>query len=161
MNVFDCALKMEEEARTHYEKLAEAAPVPELKNIFTMLASAEAEHHEALVKMKGELDPAAAVFKSLDDAACAFRPLLGKRDLMAELRDDPDGYRHVVKEEEESVRFYEDLAAKADTEEAKKLLLSLAEEEKRHLSIVENIYSFVESPQTYLAWGEFSNLKEY
>ena len=30
-----------------------------------------------------------------------------------------------------------------------------------NLSIVENIYSFVESPKSFLAWGEFSNLKEY
>ncbi|AJE03663.1 ferritin-like domain-containing protein [Geobacter pickeringii] len=161
MNVFDCALKMEEEARTHYEKLAEAAPVPELKNIFSLLASAEAEHHDALERMKEESDTPAAAFRAVDDAACAFRPLLGKRNLMAELKDDPDGYRHVVKEEEESVRFYEELAATAENDATKKLLLALAEEERRHLSIVENIYSFVESPQTYLAWGEFSNLKEY
>jgi hypothetical protein len=37
----------------------------------------------------------------------------------------------------------------------------IAEEERKQLNIVENIYSFVESPKTYLAWGEFSNLKEY
>ncbi len=36
----------------------------------------------------------------------------------------------------------------------------LAEDEKEHLSIVENIYEFVEKPRTFLAWGEFSNLKE-
>ena len=29
------------------------------------------------------------------------------------------------------------------------------------LNIVENIYDFVESPKTFLAWREFSNLKEF
>lgn len=161
MNIFDCAIKMEEEAKAHYEKLAASVPVAELKNIFSMLAGAEQEHLDSLRKMKESTAPAKARFNALDDAACAFRPLLGKRDLLAELHDDPDAFMHVVKEEEESIGFYEDLAAKADNEETRKLLLTIANEERRHLNIVENIYSFVQSPKTYLAWGEFSNLKEY
>ncbi len=36
----------------------------------------------------------------------------------------------------------------------------MVDEEKEHLSIVENIYDFVEKPRTFLACGEFSNLKE-
>lgn len=161
MNIIDCALKMEEQAAAHYSQLAATAPVEELRNIFGLLAAAEKEHHEKLVAMLGNADAATTDFTALDDASCVFRPLLGKRDLVAELRRDPDGYRHVVKEEEESIKFYEDLAAKADKEETRAILLKLAEEERRHLSIVENIYSFIEEPKTYLAWGEFSNLKEY
>ena len=161
MNIIDCALKMEEEAANHYTKLAAASSVEELRNIFGLLAAAEKEHHDTLMAMLGDVDPAKAEFKALDEAACAFKPLLGKRDLVAEQLRDPDGYQHVVKEEEESIKFYEDLATKAENEGARALLLKLAEEERRHLSIVENIYSFVEEPRTYLAWGEFSNLKEY
>ncbi len=161
MNIIDCALKMEEEAASHYIQLAAASSVEELQNIFGLLAAAEKEHHDTLMAMMGNVDPAKAEFKALDEAACVFKPLLGKRDLVSEQLRDPDGYLHVVKEEEESIKFYEDLAAKADNDETRALLLKLAEEERRHLSIVENIYSFVEEPKTYLAWGEFSNLKEY
>lgn len=161
MNVFDCAIKMEEEARIYYEKLATAAATPELKNLFTMLAAAEQEHHDALVEMKGSVAPRKAQFKALQEAACLFKPLLAKRDLMAELKDDPDAYQHVVREEEEGVRLYEELAAQAKDEGVREILLKIAAEERKHLSIVENIYSFVESPKTYLAWGEFSNLNEY
>lgn len=161
MNVFDCAIKMEEEARIYYEKLATATTVPELKNLFTMLGAAEQEHHDALVKMKGSLGPQTAEFKALQEAACLFKPLLAKRDLMAELKNDPDAYKHVVKEEGEGVKFYEELAAQAKDEGAREILLRIADEERKHLSIVENIYSFVESPKNFLAWGEFSNLDEY
>jgi rubrerythrin len=161
MNVFDCAIKTEEEARLYYEKLAAATAVPELKNLFTMLAAAEQEHHDALVNMKGSIDPQKAQFKALKEAACLFKPLLAKRGLMAELKEDPDAYQHVVKEEEEGVRFYEELAAQTKDEGTREILLKIADEERKHLSIVENIYSFIESPRTYLAWGEFSNLKEY
>jgi len=161
MNIFDCAIKKEEEARIYYEKLAATTVVPELKNLFAMLAAAEQEHHAALVALKASAATHKARFKGLEEAACLFKPLLAKRDLMAELKEDPDAYKHVVKEEEEGVRFYEELAAKAEDEGAREILLGIAAEERKHLSIVENIYSFVESPKNYLAWGEFGNLREY
>jgi len=161
MNVFDCAIKMEEQARVSCEKMAKAAAVPELKNLFSLLAAAEQEHRDVLVRMKESIDPHTAKFVALQEAACVFKPILAKRDLMAELKDDPDAYRQVVKEEGESVKFYEELAAETKDEGTRKILLMIADEELKHLNIVENIYSFVESPKTYLAWGEFSNLKEY
>ena len=161
MNIFDCAIKMEQDARMYYEKLAAATAVPELKNLFTLLAASEQEHHDALVEMKENTDVKKAEFKVLQEAACLFKPLLAKRDLMAELKEDPDAYQHVVKEEEKGIRFYEELAVQAKDEGAREILLMIAKEERKHLNIVENIYSFVESPKTYLAWGEFSNLKEY
>lgn len=161
MNVFDCAIKMEEEARVYYEKLAAGTAVAELKNLFTLLAAAEQEHHDALVALKAKVDPRKAGFKALEEAACLFKPLLAKGDLLAELREDPDAYRHVVKEEEEGIKLYEELAAQAEDEESREILLMIAAEERRHLSIMENIYSFVQSPKTYLAWGEFGNLGEY
>jgi len=161
MNIFDCAIKMEKEARMYYEKLAAATDVLELKNLFTMLAAAEQEHHDVLVEMKGSIDPEKAHFMALQEAECLFRPLMAKRGLMAELKEDPDAYKHVVKAEEEGVRFYLELAAQAKDEGTREILLMIADEERKHLNIVENIYSFVESPKTYLAWGEFSNLKEY
>jgi rubrerythrin len=161
MNLFDCAIKMEEQAKTYYEKLAADADVPELKNLFTLLAAAEKEHHDTLVDMKENVNPQKASFKALEEAACLFKPLLAKRDLMAEQKGYPDAYRLVVKEEEDGVKFYEDLAAQAPDEGTRKILKMIADEERKHLSIVENIYSFVESPKNFLAWGEFSNLKEF
>jgi rubrerythrin len=161
MNIFDCAIKMEEDAREYYEKLANTVAIPEMKNLFSILAKAEMEHRDALVKMKGCSDPQNTQFSDLREAACIFKPLLAKRDLIAELKEDPDAYMHALKHEEDGVRFYEELAAKAQNEATREILLKIAKEESKHLNIVENIYSFVESPRTYLAWGEFSNLNEY
>ncbi len=161
MSIFDCAIKMEEEAREYYEDLARVATVPELQNLFSLLAAAEQEHHDALVGMKEKMDPQKITFGALEEAACVFSPLLEKRELVAELKDDPDAYRHAITKEEEGVRFYEELAARAEDEAGREVLLMIAREERKHLNIVENVYSFVESPRTYLAWGEFSNLAEY
>lgn len=161
MNVFDCAIKMEEEARMYYETLASAAATKELKNLFTTLAHAEKEHHDALVEMKEGTNTGKFPFRSMQDAVCLFKPLLAKRTLIAELKKSPDAYQLVVAQEQKGIDFYAALALKTDDEGHRQILNEIAEEERRHLNIVENIYSFVESPKSFLAWGEFSNLKEY
>ncbi|WP_246561215.1 ferritin family protein [Geobacter grbiciae] len=79
---------------------------------------------------------------------------------MVEL-EGPDAYQHIVKEEEKGVSFYEELATQAKDQGAREILLMIAAEERKHLSIGENIYAFVESPKNFLAWDEFSNLKDY
>ena len=161
MNIFDCAIKMEEEARMYYEQLAADTSVPELKNLFTMLAESEQEHHDALVALKESKGHVVADFKDLQGAACHFKPLLEKSDLLDGSVVDSKVYLNIVKEEEKGVQFYVDLAGQSEDENTRKVLLLVAKEERKHLSIVKNIYSFVESPKSFLVSAEFSNLKEY
>jgi len=66
-----------------------------------------------------------------------------------------------MKLEADSFRLYEDAATKEAGAEVKSLLLKVAEEEHKHFNILENIYRFVNAPNRYLAWGEFSNLGEF
>lgn len=161
MNAFACAIKMEEEARQYYEELIEATAVPELKGLFSMLAAAEQEHHAALVALQADIPLKEFHFTDLKEAACLFKPLLERRDTMDSLPADPDAYRQIVNEEENGIRIYEELAAQQHDQRVREALLLIADQERKHLSIVENIYAFVESPRTFLAWGEFSNLAEY
>ena len=161
MNAFDCAIKMEAEATLYYQKLAADVADHELKNLFTMLAQAEQEHHDALMQMKESTDIQKPQFSALEQASCLFKPLLAKRELLAKLKGDPDAYQMVISQEEEAVKLYQDMAEQTKDEGDRAMLLKIADEERKHLSIVENIYAFVESPKTFLASGEFSNLKEY
>ena len=158
MNVFDCAIKIEEEAKQYYERLGSESSVPEMKHLFSMLAASEEELRKNLLKLKGSLPPERTQLDGLDDTACRFRPLLTERELLEEAKDDPDLYKFSMREEEQEIMFYEELAARTSDPVTRGSLLMLAAEERRHLNIVENIYEFVEAPRTYLAWGEFSNL---
>src|ERR1700674_850084 len=97
MNIFDFALKMEEDGKAFYEKLAAETKVHELKMIFSMLASAEEEHHEALDVMKKNIPPDKADSKVLENARNIFQGLLERKDAIDMLKNDPDGYRHVIK----------------------------------------------------------------
>ena len=161
MNVFDCAIKIEEEAQKYYEGLEAQSDNPEMKNLFSMLAASEEEHRKNLIRLKGSMATAKAHMEGLDGKACSFRPLLTQKELLEEAHNDPDLYKFTVREAEQEIKFYEDLAAMARDDATRRTLRMLADEERRHLTTVENIYAFVEEPKTYLEWGEFSNLKEY
>ncbi len=161
MNVFDFAIRMEEESREHYEKLAAAARSQELKNIFALLADSEREHHEHLTLFKAGTEPNRAQSVVLERLKDRVHELVEHLIPTDTLESDYDGYRHAIKAEEASIRLYDELAEQEPNATAAQLLRQLAEEERHHLEVVENIYDFVESPDTYLAWGEFSNLREY
>jgi rubrerythrin len=59
------------------------------------------------------------------------------------------------------VKFFEDMAKKEANPETVQLLLRIANEEKKHFNILNNLYDYILAPQNFLAWGEFSNLKKF
>jgi len=159
MNVLDFALKMEADGKAYYQKLASQSETKELKTLFTLLADAEQTHYDALLARKQESAAARVESSVLEQAKNIFERLTELRG-DGPLLVDPDGYRHAIKAEQHSIVFYESSANKEENLEVRHLLQALADEERVHLNIVENIYDFVESPRCFLAWREFSNLKE-
>src|SRR5690349_18050474 len=109
MNVFDCALKIEEEARQYYERLGTQSSNSEMRHLFAMLAASEEELKENLLKLKSALPAEKAQIAALDGKVCRFRPLLTESELLEEAKDDPDLYKFSMREEEEEIRFYEEL----------------------------------------------------
>ncbi|MBJ6801115.1 ferritin-like domain-containing protein [Geomonas propionica] len=158
MNIFDCAIKIEEETKTYYRGLEAEAMEPEMKVLFSMLAASEEEHQRKLRRLRKRME--GARLDGLTNNVCRFRPLLSQRELLEETGRDPNLYRFAVANEEQDIRFYEELASAATDQTTRKGLLMLAQEERRHLQKVTNIYSFVETPKTFLAWSEFSNRQE-
>jgi dsDNA-binding SOS-regulon protein len=87
-----------------------------------------------------------------------FRRALYNCDLPKEFKQDADAFDHIVKAEEGIIELLDGMAKAEPEENTRELLVLLAEEEKLHLSRMENIYEFIEAPRSYLEWGEFSNL---
>jgi len=161
MNVFDFAMKMELDGKAYYEKLAAESSVSGLKSIFTSLAADEQKHYDIILAIKTGTNPKMADSTVLEKAKNLFEEMAADRTMAGSLHKSLDGYQHARKIEADSVRFYEDMAKKEDNPETVQLLLRLANEEKKHFNIMDNLYDYVLAPQNYLAWGEFSNLKEF
>jgi len=159
MNIIECTIKMRKEAQANYANLSMAVADKELKRLFSMLAAAEDEHIDNLLGINEQFKASVTNENMFSDNVCVYNPRVNSRNLMKTLRNDHDAYLHVLKEEEEAIEFFDRLAAEADRDSMRKVCLAAAEKEREHLQVIENIYSFVEEPRTYLEWGEFSNLR--
>ena len=160
MNILDFAMKMELDGKAYYEKLADETAVAGLKSIFTSLAKDEQKHYEIILSLKSGTNRKMADSTVLETAKNLFEEIAADRDIAGSLKKSLDGYQQARKIEADSVRFYEDLAKKEDNPETVQLLLRIANEEKKHFNIMDNLYDYTLAPQNFLAWGEFSNLKE-
>lgn len=160
MNIFAFAIKMEQDGKAYYEKLAKKSALPGLQTIFTRLAEDEQKHCEIFEALqRGEKQMAMADSTALELAKNVFAAL--PKDAGTDIKDDLESYRYAMQIEAESFRLYEDAASKEKDAGTKALLLKIAAEEHKHFEIVENAYDFINAPNQYLAWREFSNLEGF
>ena len=162
MNVFDFAMQMEMDGKAYYEKLARQTSLPGLQTIFSRLAGDEQKHYEIFRELRASgKAPAMQESTTLADARNIFAELLKGAKIATGCKDDLAAYQQAMKLEADSFKLYEDAAAKEKRDDVRTLLLKIAGEEHKHFNILENIYQFVNAPNQYLAWGEFSNLEEF
>ncbi len=162
MNVLDFAMKMEEDGKTYYEKLASQTRHPGLKTIFTRLAEDEQKHYEIFQKLKTSRSaPAMSDSTIIAEAKNVFAELPNEEKTLKGLEGDLAAYQHAMKVEADSYRLYEKAASEEKDPATKKLLMTIAGEEHKHFNVLENVYHFVNAPNQFMAWGEFSNLDEF
>ena len=162
MNVFDFAMKMEEDGKAYYENLAEQSSQPGLKTLFHSLARDEQKHFEIFKQLKaGAAVPEMQDSDVIEEAKNIFQTLSDQDKVFKKTEAILAAYQHAMNLESGSVRLYEDAAGKEENQAIRELLMRLATEERKHFEILANIYHFVNAPNEYLAWGEFSNLDEY
>ena len=160
MNIFDFAMKMELDGKAYYEKLAAESAAAGLETMFASLAEEEQKHYDTIQALKSGAHGTMADSTVLEEAKNLFTDLTGDKNIVGSLKSSLDGYEHARKIEADSVRFYEDAAGKESNPDTATILLRIASEEKKHYNIMDNLCDFTLAPQYFLAWGEFSNLKE-
>lgn len=161
MNTLNFMNRFEESGLQLYEMLRNQAADYELKELFTLLADEQKKHLAALEKMKENVKSEDADSFMLERACHltnGFSRLLESHDVLHQLKNDQDAFCHIIKAEDEIIQLLEGVARTEPKADARKLIEQIVEDEKQHLSEIENIYEFIETPRTYLEWGEFSNL---
>lgn len=161
MNTLNFMNRFEESGLQLYETLRNEAADYELKELFTLLVDGQKKHLAALEKMKGNVkseDADSLMMERACHLTNGFSRLLESHDIMHQLKNDQDAFCHIIKAEDEIIQLLEGVARTEPKADARKLIEQIVEDEKQHLSEIENIYEFVEAPRTFLEWGEFSNL---
>ena len=160
MNIFEFAMEKEKYSEDYYRRLAGKSNNKGLGTVFNMLADEEAKHYKIVSDMKEDIAPDLAETTVLSDA----------KDVFAKMRESAQNfnfnisqaalYRKALNIEKQSQDFY--LGKANEVEETyKEILLKLADEEKKHFFLLENIIDFVSRPQTWLENAEFYHLEQY
>jgi rubrerythrin len=160
MNIFEYAMQMEKDGEDYYRQLAQQTANKGLKTILAMLADEEVKHYNAIERMQSEdahmtdttiLTDAKNIFVQIKDSGASFDFDIKQTEL----------YRKAQDIEERSRDFYLEKANEVDEQYQQDIFLRLAEEEKKHYFLLENIIEFVSRPETWLENAEFYHLEEY
>jgi rubrerythrin len=162
MDVFEFAMNMEREGEEYYRNLVQRTNDEGLKSIFTMLANAEVKHFEVVRQLKENAGhPEMAEDTLFDDTKNVFIRMKEEGQVFNFDVSHKDIYRKALDIEKKSHEFYAEKVIEVDAEETKSLLLRLAEEEKKHIFLMENIIEFISRPETWLENAEWYHLDEY
>ena len=160
MNIFEYAMQMEKDGENYYHQLAQQTANIGLKTILTMLADEETKHYNAIEKMK-TADPQMAETKILTDAKNIFVQIKESNEKFGFDIGQTELYKKAQDIEKKSRVFYLEKANEVEEEYQKEIFLRLAEEEKKHFFLLENIIEFVSRPEHWLEDAEFFHLEEY
>jgi len=160
MNIFEFAMEKEKYSEDYYRRLADKTNNKGLETIFNMLADEEAKHYKIVSDMKEDVAPDLADTTVLSDAKDVFTKMRKSAQKFSFDISQTELYKKAQDIEKQSRNFYLEKAKEAE-ETQKEIFLRLAEEEKKHYFLLENIIDFVSRPQTWLENAEWHHLDEY
>ena len=160
VDIFKYAMQMEKDGENYYHQLAQQTANKGLQTILIMLADDEVKHYNAIKRIQTTeahiaettiLTDAKNVFVQIKESSKNFDFDIKQTEL----------YRKAQDIEKESRDFYLEKANEVAEEYQKELFLRLAEEEKKHYFLLDNIIEFVSRPEQWLENAEFYHLEEY
>ena len=160
VNIFIYAMQMEKDGEDYYYQLAQQTANEGLRTILEMLAAEEAGHYRIIDKMR-TARPDMAETTILSDAKNVFVQIMESNESFDFDLGQTDLYRKAQDIEKKSCDFYLEKADEVEEEYQKEIFLRLADEEKKHYFLLENIVEFVSRPETWLENAEFHHLEEY
>ncbi len=160
MNIFEYAMQMEKDGEEYYRQLVRQTDNKGLQTILTMLADEEVKHYNAIETMQ-TTEPNMAETAILTNARNIFVQIKESDESFDFDIKQTELYRKAQDIEKESRDFYTGKADEVTEEYQRELFLKLADEERKHYFLLDNIIEFVSKPAYWLDNAEFCHLEEY
>lgn len=161
MGIYEYALQMEKDGEAYYRNLALKTGNAGLKNIINILADAEVKHYDVLQKMKRKEKVHMVDVDILTNVKNVFIKMKEEKDTLDVEVSQTELYKKAQEIEIMSKNFYLEKADDISDQLQKDVFLRIAEEEKKHYFILENIIDFISRPYNWLEDAEWYHLDEY
>ncbi len=160
MDIYKYAMQMEVDGRDFYLDLAGKTNNKGLKNILTMMADSEAKHYNVILDMQNnDKTEFSADTEVLTNVKNIFMKMKEEKDFDVDI-SQAEFYKKALKVEADSQKFYLERADEEKDPHRKEIFQELAEEEKKHCVLLENIIGFVSQPADWLENPEWYHLDE-
>jgi hypothetical protein len=162
VDIIDFALQMELDGKAFYLKSASEAAHPELKKILINLAEEEQRHYQFFKRLKeGQDRIAGAELESgsptMDLNKTLFRQLAEQGKSASFGADVRKVWTEALAIEEKVEKMYREEAEKEKDATKKRLLSRIADEEKNHVYLIDNMLSFMADPGGFADSSNFKN----
>ena len=163
MNVFELAMKMEQDGRAFYLEHAGKTNDPALKRVLAELADDELKHYNIFKAMH---DRAKVEYKESEKTTIVRTVKNVFEEMRSQNRDytfptDASRLWETAREvEKKSEAFYREKANEMTDDNLKKIWNRIADEEHRHWNTIEQVIQFLNRPKQWLADAEWSSMEE-
>jgi len=161
MDIFEFAMEKEKFSEEYYRDLANRVNHPGIRNILSMLADEEAKHYRTVERMRTETPEAVTDTPILQHAREIFEKMRASPRKFDFLINEAELYRKACQIEEQSREFYQERAEETQDAGQKRVFRMLAQEEAKHLSLMESLLSFVTQPEYFLENAEMYRFDDY
>ena len=151
---------MELDGRHFYLDMMKKTNNKGLKNILTMMADSEAKHYNVILDMqKNDKTEFSADTEVLTNVKNIFMKMKEEKDIDVDV-SQAEFYKKALKTEADARKFYLERADEEEDSHRKEIFLNLAEEERKHCVLLENMIGFVSQPADWLENPEWYHLDE-
>ena len=161
VDILEYAMQMEKDGEAYYKDMAAKSSHEGVKQILLMLASDEVYHYEAFRSLMEKSYPGIGGSGILKKARTIFSEMRESKKDLNSISSGVELYREAIEIEKKSESYYSIKAEEAEDPQEKAILLKIAEDERKHKYLLENMVTFLSRPQKWIENSEFNHLDEY
>jgi rubrerythrin len=166
MDIIEYALQMEKDGKAFYERSAAATKQEEIKQILQYLAEEEDRHYNFFMRLKeGNVSSAEAELDAGKSSLATTKNVFVQLTANNKEESFGDDTRTVWKEalaiEKAAVKLYSEHADNENNADRKALLTRIAEEERNHVYLIDNMLTYMADPETFVDSKKFADFKSW
>ena len=162
MDFIEFAVELEQKTVDVYRELADQCRANEgIKNILLRLVADHDKHAQTLEKLKTNVPVEMTKTEAFREARNVFEKMQRDKDVFSCDIDQLQLYKEARDLVHKKQVFFEEMIGRMDSEESKRLLMQLAEEEKKQVTVLDNIIEMVNRPNSWIENAEFHHLNDY
>ena len=160
MDIYKFAMQMELDGRHFYQDLAKKTKNAGIKSVLTMMAESEAKHYNVILDMqKNDKTEYSKDVEVLTKIKNIFAKMKEEKEIDVDV-SQVEFYKKASEIEADSEKFYLERADEEKDPHRKEIFLTLANEEKGHCILLENLVNLVSQPDSWIENSEWYNIDE-